>query len=112
MKLNKLILTALMSYLSLSANASVTARWLGVGGILIEDEKTKLLFDPAFTKPTILNLLALKKFKSDEKLVSSMMAKLSLNRIDAIFVTQTHFDHAVDAPVVFIVLEFGKKIRL
>lgn len=81
-------------------HARVTASWMTVASVLIDDGKTKLLFDPAWTRPEVKHWLNLEKFKSDEKLVSDILKKNNLTKIDAIFVSHSHFDHVMDAPMV------------
>lgn len=83
-----------------AANARVTARWMTVASVLIDDGKTKLLFDPAWTRPEIKHWLNIEKFKSDEKLVTDILKKNNLSKIDAVFASHSHFDHVMDAPMV------------
>lgn len=82
------------------AGAHVHARWLTVASVLIDDGKTKLLFDPAWTRPGIKHWLNMEKFKSDELLVASILKKNDLTKIDAVFASHSHFDHVMDAPMV------------
>ena len=83
-----------------AAHARVTARWMTVASVLIDDGKTKLLFDPAWTRPGIKHWLNIEKFKSDEKLVAEILKKNDLTKIDAVFASHSHFDHVMDAPMV------------
>lgn len=83
-----------------TGHAVVEARWLTVSSVLLDDGKTKILFDPAWTRPGIKHLLNLSPFKSDEALVSDVLKKNYLDRIDAVFVSHSHFDHSIDAPMV------------
>lgn len=83
-----------------TAFATVQVRWLTVTSVLIEDGKTRILFDPAWTRPSIKHWLNLSEFKSDEKLVSDILRKNYLDRVDAVFASHSHFDHVMDAPMV------------
>lgn len=83
-----------------SAEARVEARWLTVASVLIDDGKTRLLFDPAWTRPGVKHWLNIEKFKSDESLVTDILKKNNIPRVDAVFASHSHFDHVMDAPMV------------
>jgi L-ascorbate metabolism protein UlaG (beta-lactamase superfamily) len=83
-----------------SVEARVTARWLTVASLVIDDGKTRLLFDPAWTRPQLKHVLNWEKLKSDEDLVQRVLTKNKLNRVDAVFASHSHFDHVLDAPMV------------
>lgn len=80
--------------------ADVQARWLTVTSVLLDDGKTKILFDPAWTRPGIKHWLNISEFKSDEQLVTGILKKNYIDRIDAVFASHSHFDHVMDAPMV------------
>lgn len=83
-----------------TAGAMVQARWLTVSSVLLDDGKTKILFDPAWTRPGLKHWLNISEFRSDEKLVASILKKNYLDRVDAVFASHSHFDHVMDAPMV------------
>jgi L-ascorbate metabolism protein UlaG (beta-lactamase superfamily) len=83
-----------------SVEARVTARWLTVASLVIDDGKTRILFDPAWTRPGLKHVLNWEKLKSDEVLVQRVLKKNQLERIDAVFASHSHFDHVIDAPMV------------
>jgi L-ascorbate metabolism protein UlaG (beta-lactamase superfamily) len=83
-----------------ATQAKVEARWLTVASVLIDDGKTKLLFDPAWTRPGLKHVLGFEKLRSDEKLVTKILKKNGLEKIDAVFASHSHFDHVLDAPMV------------
>lgn len=58
------------------------------------------MFDPMFTRANLFNWPNLSKFKSDEALVTKILSGQQIKRLDAIFVSHSHFDHSVDAPIV------------
>ena len=82
------------------AEGAVSARWLTVSSVALEDGKNTILFDAAWTRPGLLHWLGVNPLKSDEKLVSAILAKNNLNKIDAVFSSHSHFDHVMDLPVV------------
>lgn len=83
-----------------SAFAKVQARWLTVASVVIDDGKTRILFDPAWTRPTWKHWLNIENLKSDEKLVRDILEKNQLTQVDAVFASHSHFDHVLDAPMV------------
>jgi L-ascorbate metabolism protein UlaG (beta-lactamase superfamily) len=85
---------------SAAAQAEVSMKWLSVASVVIDDGKTQILFDPAFTRPTLMHWMNLKKFKSEESLVDRVLQENKLDRVKAVFVSHSHFDHSVDAPMV------------
>lgn len=80
--------------------ATVKAKWLTVSSLVIDDGKTRILFDPAWTRPGMLHLMNLSAFKSDESLVKSILQKNEIEKLDAVFASHSHFDHVMDAPMV------------
>jgi L-ascorbate metabolism protein UlaG (beta-lactamase superfamily) len=91
------IIPLLLSY---SLMAKVSAKWLGVGTILLWDEHQTLMFDPSFTTPGIFQMMGLEKFASNSGLVKQILKDHHPNKIDGIFITHSHYDHVIDAPEV------------
>ncbi len=83
-----------------SSYGAVTVRWMTVASVAIDDGKTKILFDPAWTRPGLKNVIGLENLKSDATLVRSILQKNELLRLDAVFASHSHFDHVIDAPMV------------
>lgn len=82
------------------ALAAIEMRWLGVASFLIEDGESKIMFDPAWTRPGAFHWLGMASFKSDEQLVDKVLKKLGVEKLSAVLVTHSHYDHIVDAPLV------------
>jgi L-ascorbate metabolism protein UlaG (beta-lactamase superfamily) len=84
----------------------VTVTYFGNSTILISDGHTRLLVDGFFSRPGFLRT-ALGKVESNEAIVRKQLnivqKQLALDRlppIDALLLGHTHFDHALDAPLV------------
>lgn len=92
-----LLLTCLYTHIT---HARVEARWLSVASVLINDGETKIFFDPAFTRPGLKHWLGMGVFRPDENELKKILNEQKITKLNAVFVTHTHFDHAVDAPLV------------
>lgn len=90
------LVVLLITPFTFAQNSPFKITWTGVAGILIDDGEQVLAFDVTFTKPTLGHWLFNKPFISDEKLVLEKIKAFSINKIDALFASHTHFDHAVD----------------
>lgn len=80
--------------------AEIKIRWLSVASVIIEDGNSSILVDPDWTRPNLWHVLGISKLTSNEKLVSSELEKLGIKKVGGIFTSHSHFDHAIDAPIV------------
>lgn len=88
----------------------VTVTFLGVSSLLFDDGETRLMIDGFFTRPSLLRT-ALLKIETDEKVVDTVIDRLNANRVDrvdALFVAHTHYDHALD--VAYVVRRTGARL--
>lgn len=72
----------------------VRVTWLGTAGFAIEHDGHVLLLDPYLTRAS-LSRCVVAPLRSDEALVRRIVP-----RADAIVLSHTHFDHALDAPLI------------
>jgi len=69
--------------------------------VLISDGTTSIFIDPFFTRPPgLLNLVTNAQIKPDEDLISDWLHRLNITHLDAVLVSHSHYDHAMDAGVV------------
>ena len=79
----------------------LTATWLGVSAVLLRQGEHAVLIDPFFTRPAgMLPMIFNRSIQPDEALIRRWLDKLGLYRLDAVLVSHSHFDHAMDAGVV------------
>ncbi len=86
--------------LSSSALAEIKIRWLSVASVIIEDGDSSILVDPDWTRPNLFHVLGFSKLVSNEGLVKAELEKLQIKKVSGIFTSHSHFDHAIDAPIV------------
>ena len=78
-------------------NLNVT--YFGVSTLLFDDGETQILIDGFFSRPSYKEVKST-KISTIKKLVDEVISKYRMNRIRAIFVSHSHFDHALDVAYV------------
>lgn len=79
----------------------VTLTWLGVSSLLVRDGQHALLIDPFFSRPPGLwGLLSNQNIAPDHAAIERGLKQLGVEQLDAVLVSHSHFDHAMDAGVV------------
>jgi L-ascorbate metabolism protein UlaG (beta-lactamase superfamily) len=78
---------------------SLRLTFLGVSTLLVSDGETALLTDGFFTRPGLLRSLAW-RVAPDEAAVERALARAGIDRLAAVVVVHSHYDHAMDAPLV------------
>ncbi|MFD6856289.1 MBL fold metallo-hydrolase [Rhodococcus sp. NPDC060090] len=73
--------------------------FLGVSTMLLTDGDTTILTDGFFTRPGLLRVKA-GKVAPHRDTVESALRRFGVGKVDALFVVHSHFDHALDAPLV------------
>lgn len=83
------------------AGSAVTATWFGTTAVLIRDGSHALFVDPFFTRPEgLLPLTLNRRIAPDEELIRLWLRRAGVQRLDAVLVSHSHYDHAMDAGVV------------
>ncbi|MFZ2173241.1 MAG: MBL fold metallo-hydrolase [Rhodococcus sp. (in: high G+C Gram-positive bacteria)] len=75
------------------------ATFLGVSTILMSDDETSVMTDGFFSRPTLLQSL-LRPLRPDEAVIDRSLARAGAERLAAVLVAHSHYDHAMDAPLV------------
>lgn len=70
--------------------------YLGTTMLLFDDGVDQVLFDAHLTRPSKLQF-AFGKLTTDRETVDAVLADFPMDRLRAIFISHTHFDHVMDA---------------
>jgi L-ascorbate metabolism protein UlaG (beta-lactamase superfamily) len=75
----------------------VAVRFMGTSTILLDDGTTQILVDGFFSRPGVLLL----PIAPNKPVIESAMARAQIgNRLKAVLVAHSHYDHVLDAPAV------------
>lgn len=77
----------------------VTLTWLGNTNVLIRDGQTSILVDGWFTRPSTLSIL-FGTIEPDADAIEAALVRAGVTQLAAVVTVHSHFDHAMDAPVV------------
>lgn len=84
-----------------ASSPTLRAAWFGTTGVLLSDGEHAIMVDPFFTRPPgFLNLLTNQKIAPDEALIRRWLERAGVQKLDAVLVSHSHYDHAMDAGVV------------
>ncbi len=74
----------------------VSMTFFGTTTWLLDDGETQILLDAHLTRPSMARAL-LGKLKTNAKFVDEVLGRFPMDRLRAIFVSHTHYDHVLDA---------------
>jgi L-ascorbate metabolism protein UlaG (beta-lactamase superfamily) len=77
----------------------VTVTFLGVSTVLVTDGETAILTDGFFSRPPFLRAV-LGSIAPDPATVDATLARAGITKLAAVVVVHSHYDHAMDAPLV------------
>jgi L-ascorbate metabolism protein UlaG (beta-lactamase superfamily) len=88
-------------YVAPPREGSLTATWFGNTAIVLSDGHSAVILDPFFTRPTgIVRLFRNEPIEPDEALIAAWLTRAGITRLDAVLVSHSHYDHALDCGVV------------
>ncbi|OTG72811.1 hypothetical protein B9T26_10100 [Acinetobacter sp. ANC 4169] len=76
-------------------SSRLKVKFFGVSTLLFDDGKTQILIDGFFSRPSLYQVL-FQNIQSQPALIRQMIQQQHLQRTQAIFVTHSHYDHALD----------------
>ena len=77
------------------------ATWYGVTAVLLDDGEHRIFIDPFFSRPEGWpRLLANRPIPPDAARIAKGLRGAGVQRLDAVLVSHSHYDHAMDAGIV------------
>jgi L-ascorbate metabolism protein UlaG (beta-lactamase superfamily) len=73
--------------------------WLGVSTLLVDDGSSAVLTDGFFSRPTLLEV-GLRRLTPSDSRIDYCLNRAKINRLAAVLPVHTHYDHAMDSPIV------------
>lgn len=84
---------------SADPSAPLTVTWAGVTTLLIDDGESAVMTDGFFSRPSLLEV-GLRRLSPSEPRIDGCLARIGVDRLEAVLPVHTHFDHAMDSAVV------------
>jgi L-ascorbate metabolism protein UlaG (beta-lactamase superfamily) len=79
--------------------ADLSVIWLGTSTLLISDGVTDLITDAYFSRVSRFAVVT-QDLTPDEARIDAMLRQYQIDGLDAVLVVHSHFDHAMDSPMV------------
>jgi L-ascorbate metabolism protein UlaG (beta-lactamase superfamily) len=70
----------------------------GTNSLVISKDQSAVIIDPHYTRPGLLSLMT--RIQPNRKRISRWLNAADIDQLDAVLLTHTHYDHALDAPEV------------
>jgi L-ascorbate metabolism protein UlaG (beta-lactamase superfamily) len=77
-------------------DGELSATWLGVTTVLIDDGETQILVDGFFSRPTLADGLLRRPVANDAAIINYALHEFDMRRLAAVIPVHSHFDHAMD----------------
>ncbi|WIM86330.1 MBL fold metallo-hydrolase [Candidatus Mycobacterium wuenschmannii] len=81
------------------SDSPLTATWLGVSTLLLDDGSSAVMTDGFFSRPSLARV-GVGKLAPSPARVDGCLARVGVSRLDAVVPVHTHFDHALDSALV------------
>jgi L-ascorbate metabolism protein UlaG (beta-lactamase superfamily) len=79
--------------------STLTVTWLGVATMLVDDGASALMTDGFFSRPSLIEL-GLGPLSPALQRIDESLARVGVDRLEAVVPVHTHYDHAMDSAVV------------
>lgn len=83
----------------LPTDGAVKVTFLGTGTVLFDDGETQLMTDGFFSRPPLVQVAAA-RLRTDRRAVDLALKFAKVDRLKALFVAHSHYDHVLDAAYV------------
>lgn len=80
-------------------DAPLTVTWAGVTTLLVDDGDSALMTDGFFSRPSLATV-GLRRLSPSYPRIDGCLARLRVDRLEAVLPVHTHYDHAMDSAVV------------
>jgi L-ascorbate metabolism protein UlaG (beta-lactamase superfamily) len=80
-------------------DAALSATWMGVATLLLDDGSSALMTDGYFSRPSLARVAAGKVSPSPAR-VDGCLARAKVSRLEAVIPVHTHIDHVLDSALV------------
>jgi L-ascorbate metabolism protein UlaG (beta-lactamase superfamily) len=80
-------------------DAELTVTWAGVTTLLIDDGESALMTDGFFSRPSLVEV-GVRAISPSIPRIDGCLARLGVQRLEAVLPVHTHFDHVMDSAVV------------
>ncbi len=77
---------------------ALTAVWMGTAGILLSDGETDLLIDPYVSRYGLFTVGFKRDLPIETDVADAWLARMQPGNVPYVFVSHSHYDHAMDAP--------------
>ncbi len=84
---------------AVAPDSALTVTWAGVTTLLIDDGASALMTDGFFSRPSLASV-GLRRISPSPPRIDGCLARLGVDRLEAVLPVHTHYDHAMDSAVV------------
>ncbi len=77
-------------------NGGLSATWLGVTTVLVDDGETQILIDGFFSRPSLADAVFRRPVSNDAAIINFALHEFGMRNLAAIIPVHSHFDHAMD----------------
>jgi L-ascorbate metabolism protein UlaG (beta-lactamase superfamily) len=82
-----------------TAASPLTVTWAGVTTLLVDDGESAVMTDGFFSRPGLLTV-GTRPLSPSQPRIEGCLARLGVDRLEAVLPVHTHFDHAMDSAAV------------
>jgi L-ascorbate metabolism protein UlaG (beta-lactamase superfamily) len=81
-----------------STKDAVCVTWMGTAGLYVTDGKTGFFIDPFVSRYSLVKVLCGFSLPPQTRIIEDWISRVGCRQADAVIVTHSHYDHALDAP--------------